>query len=197
MKRQYVLMINIFILGGVALVLFAQHYRPADVPAVPAETVSAASITQPTQAETEPETARFEPFDVPLDAELQDYINNECEVRGVPTSLAIAVIWRESRYVSGLISPTADYGLMQVNAASWPDLIQKLGIKNLLNDYQNCKAGVAILARAWDQAGGDVNMAAMAYKAPNGCLADWAAGVYSTPYSRSVAGKMAELEAGR
>lgn len=194
MKRQYVVMINIFILGGVALVLFAQHYRPADVPTVPAETTGSSIVTE---APTETTTAGFMLYNVPLDAELQDYINNECEVRGVPTSLAIAVIWRESRYVSGLISPTEDYGLMQVNAASWPDLIKTIGIKDLLNDYQNCKAGVAILARAWDQAGGDVNMAAMAYKAPNGARELWAEGVYSTPYSREVAGKMAELEAGR
>lgn len=194
MKRQYGIVAIMLLISIIAsFVITAMRYS-RDVPDIPMETEIAETNTQ---AETEPVKDGFVPFPVPLDTRLQDYINNECELRGIPTSLAIAVIWRESRYVSGLTSNTADYGLMQVNAASWPDLIKTLGIKDLLNDYQNCKVGVAIMARAWDQAGGDVNMAAMAYKAPNGARRYWAEGIYSTPYSRSIAEKMAELEAGR
>lgn len=193
MKRQYVVMINIFILGGVALVLFAQHYRPADVPTVPEETTGSSIVTE---APTETTTAGFMLYDVPLDAELQDYINYKCEARGIPPSLVYTIINRESKFDADAVGAEGEIGLMQVHPCN-KEALAKIGIDNLFCPYQNVRAGIGILA-AKIEATDNYHMALMAYNlGEGGAAAQWRQGIYETEYSREVLAEMKELEAGR
>lgn len=165
----------------------------------PEPTTELATVLQQeiTGQTTEPETLKpFEPFPVPLDVNIQWYINAQCEVKGIPTTLVLALIWQESRFQADVISATEDFGLMQVNACNKAEVKRVLNVTDLLEPYQNIKAGLYILDKALEAADGDYNRALMVYNLGlSGAKAQWQKGVYSTPYSRSVLVKMAELEA--
>lgn len=193
MKRQYAAMIIIFLLGVVALVLFAQHYRPADVPAVPEETAARSIVTE---APTESTPAGFVLYDVPLDAELQDYINYKCEARGIPPTLVYTIINRESKFDVNAVGAQGEIGLMQVHPCN-KEALAKIGIDNLFCPYQNIRAGIGILA-AKIEATDNYHMALMAYNLGDGGAAvKWRQGIYETAYSREVLDEMKEMEAGR
>lgn len=145
-------------------------------------------ISQSTTAEP------FNPYPVPLDINIQWYINAQCEVKDIPTELAIALIWKESRYQADAISNTNDYGLMQVNACNKAEVERVLNVTNLLDPYQNCKAGLYILDRCIEQTD-TLDKALMVYNlGESGAKAQWKQGIDSTDFSRSVLAKMAELE---
>jgi len=57
---------------------------------------------------TEPEIL----YDIPLTDELQRFVREQCEARGVPFEIALALIERESGYRTDVKSSTNDYGLM-------------------------------------------------------------------------------------
>jgi soluble lytic murein transglycosylase-like protein len=156
-------------------------------------TETATEIVSETEQETEKKA--FEPLPVPLDADIQRYINQKCEANGIPTELVIALIWRESRYQADAISSTNDYGLMQINACNKAEIERVLNVTDLMNPYQNIKAGIYILGNAIETAEWDYNRALMIYNLGlSGAKAKWQQGIYSTDFSRSVLAKMNELE---
>ena len=63
-------------------------------------------------------------FNVPLSYGLQDWIRVLCEENGVPMALVMAIIERESYFDADLISGTADYGLMQINACNHEAMVE-------------------------------------------------------------------------
>ena len=84
---------------------------------------------------------------------LKEYTAHVCEEYGVDYSMALAVIYNESRFESGLThqnsNGTVDYGLMQVNEVNFDYLHKTLGInsmKELLNDEVGIRCGVQLLA---------------------------------------------------
>lgn len=60
--------------------------------------------------------APYEPitYRVPLDADLQQYTAEMCDLYEVPLELAYAVMQVESGYTVSATSSTGDYGLMQI-----------------------------------------------------------------------------------
>ena len=62
--------------------------------------------------------APYEPitYRVPLDADLQQYTAEMCDLYEVPLELAYAVMQVESGYTVSATSSTGDYGLMQINS---------------------------------------------------------------------------------
>lgn len=62
--------------------------------------------------------APYEPitYHVPLDADLQQYTAEMCDLYEVPLELAYAVMQVESGYTVSATSSTGDYGLMQINS---------------------------------------------------------------------------------
>jgi len=161
------------------------------------EAIPTTAIVTVTETETEQETEKkaFEPLPVPLDADIQRYINEKCEANGIPTELVIALIWRESRYQADAVSSTNDYGLMQINACNKAEIERVLKVTDLMNPYQNIKAGIYILGNALETAEWDYNRALMIYNLGlSGAKAQWQQGVYSTDFSRGVLAKMNELE---
>lgn len=159
-------------------------------------TVSISYITAEPEPETEPEPT--EPpevlYEVPLEDDLQRFIRAECEAQGVPFEIVLAMIERESSYRPGVVSPTNDYGLMQINEVNHEWLREKLGITDIMDPEQNVRAGVYILGEAYRRYG-DIHFALMAYNMGDaGAARAWEQGSYTSSYSRAIVQASTELE---
>ena len=85
--------------------------------------------------------------------DLKTYTESVCEEYGVDYSLALGVIYNESRFQSGKThlnsNGTTDYGLMQVNEVNLEYLHKTLGINSmneLLDDRVGIRCGIELLA---------------------------------------------------
>lgn len=84
---------------------------------------------------------------------LKTYTKEVCAEYDVDQTLALGVIYNESRFQSGLThlnsNGTVDYGLMQVNEVNFDYLHETLGINSmqeLLDDKVGIRCGVQLLA---------------------------------------------------
>lgn len=137
------------------------------------------------------------PYDVPLAADVQEFLLAECEAEGVPPDLVVAIIAAESNFEADAISDTHDYGLMQINQGNHAWLSEELGITDFLDPKQNIKAGVFVLGGLCERYG-SLNDTLMAYNlGPSGAARQRAQGVTSTAYSRKILAAMEELEASK
>jgi soluble lytic murein transglycosylase-like protein len=137
---------------------------------------------------------QFTPLDIPLDPAVQEFTYYLADEYGVDFYLVLAMIKAESGYNSGLISRTNDYGLMQINKINHGWIADNLKLTDMLDPYQNIRAGVYILA---DLIGkyGTVECALMAYNlGESGANALWRGGVYETRYVRVVMENWRELK---
>lgn len=122
-------------------------------------------------------------LDIPLSADIQDYIYNTCQTYNVPFELVIAMMKEESLFRADIISRTNDYGLMQINAINHDWLKEKLGIDNLLDPKQNALAGIYILHLHMVYCHNDVVKALMCYGlGANGAKKLWDKGIYTTAF---------------
>lgn len=94
--------------------------------------------------------------------ELKSYTQSVCDEYNVDYSLALGVIYNESRFQSGLThvnsNGTVDYGLMQVNEVNLDYLNKTLGIRSmseLLDDRTGIRCGVQLLAYHKQYTGND------------------------------------------
>lgn len=91
-------------------------------------------------------------YDVPLSAEIQRYIFNVSDYYGVDPAFVIALIEKESSYNSSAIGDGGDsIGLMQIQPRWHIERMDKLGVDDLLNPYENVALGVDILADYIDE----------------------------------------------
>ena len=95
-------------------------------------------------------------------AHLKEYTAQVCNEYNVDYSLALGVIYNESRFKSGLThlnsNGTTDYGLMQVNEVNFKYLNKTLGITSmnqLLDDRVGIRCGVHLLAYHKNATGND------------------------------------------
>jgi hypothetical protein len=132
-------------------------------------------------------------LDVPMSAELQDYVRAVSAEYGIPFELTMAVIYVESKFNPGAISDTADYGLMQISTINHAQLASDLGITDFLDAKQSIRAGCHILADKLRKSGGDVTNALMRYHdGDGGALGLMAQGIFSTEYTEDVLAKYYE-----
>ena len=145
-------------------------------------------VTVPVVAEIEQvECVRQDPvpyepvtYQVPLDAELQSYTEEMCDLYDVPLELAYAVMQVESGFTPAACN------------AGW--LKDKLGITDLLDARQNIQAGCYMLGMYLSEYEGNVNCALMAYNlGATGAKKAWSAGTYSTAYTDKVWNAMVGL----
>ena len=102
-------------------------------------------------------------YDIPIDDELQDYIIETSEERGVDPAIIIAMIKRESQFDIDIIGDKGKaFGLMQIHPRWHSDRMEKLGVTDLLDPYQNVTVGIDIMAELLD-GGKSVEWALMAY----------------------------------
>lgn len=77
--------------------------------------------------------------------DLKEYTSQVCDEYGVDYSLALGVIYNESRFKSGLThmnsNGTTDYGLMQVNEVNFKYLNKTLGITSM-NQLLDDRVGI-------------------------------------------------------
>jgi hypothetical protein len=116
--------------------------------------------------------------------DLQEIMQDRCEVYGVPYALALAIAEVETHFDPDAVSPTHDYGLMQINQVNH-EWLQGLGMDPLTH-AGNIDAGLYMIGNYLSQYG-DTEMALMAYNnGPGGARKLWDAGTYQTDYTRKV-----------
>lgn len=133
-------------------------------------------------------------FDVPLSDSLQRYIYEICADENVPVTLVMAMIEHESGFDPEAVSPTDDYGLMQINAVNHEWLKEEYRCANMMNPYQNVFCGISIISSYIDKYG-ELDKALMAYNMGNyGAQKAWKNGVTSIAYSEEILSLMKEYE---
>ena len=86
-------------------------------------------------------------YGVPLDDDLQRYIEELCKSYEVPASVVMAVIQTESGCDAELIGDDGhSFGLMQIYSTQHTARCIRLGAWNLLDPYQNVRVGIDYLA---------------------------------------------------
>lgn len=133
-------------------------------------------------------------FDVPLSDSLQRYIYEICADENVPVTLVMAMIEHESGFDPEAVSPTDDYGLMQINAVNHEWLKEEYRCADMMNPYQNVFCGISIISSYIDKYG-ELDKALMAYNMGNyGAQKAWKNGVTSITYSEEILSLMKEYE---
>lgn len=134
-------------------------------------------------------------YDIPLSEELQYYTYIRCVDLGISEyyELILATMWQESNFNPELISSTNDYGLMQINKCNHDWLSKELNITDFLDPYQNIDAGTHIIASLLLKYE-DPHKALMAYNfGEAGARKHWDRGIYTSSYSRAIAGKQEQI----
>ena len=117
---------------------------------------------------------------------------------GLPWELVRAVCYVESTFNPNAVSPTGDYGLMQVYYGVWNEL--GVDLKNDTIQYDpeyNLRVGCGILKEKIEQNGGDFTTALMCYNRGDSVAHEqWSAGIYATDYTNRVLTKYYEYLSG-
>ena len=107
------------------------------------------SIDTSTETSTEMEV-KF--YDVPLPEDLQLHIFKECDKHNIAPAIVIAMIERESSYRTDVMGDNGNsYGLMQIQPRWNQERMDRLGITDLLDPYQNVTVGIDLLAELIDE----------------------------------------------
>lgn len=133
-------------------------------------------------------------YDIPLSRKLQDYLYEICEDEGIPISLVLAMIETESGFDAEIVSPTHDYGLMQINVNNFKWLEEEYRTGDMTNPYQNVYAGVRLIGRLVAKYG-DFHAGLMAYNMGEmGARRLWDKGIFESKYSRKIVNLMEDYE---
>lgn len=166
------------------------------------------AIDGPITKETEPEPETTVPdeivdttdvklFNVPMDRDLQIHILELCEDYDVDPAIIMAMIDRESDFRAHLMGDSGrSYGLMQIMLKWHVERMNKLGVTDLLDPYQNVAVGIDYLAELLNYGGKErsIEWALMAYNGgPDYANRKAAAGVV-TDYAISVIENSTKLE---
>lgn len=142
------------IIGIMILVIIAFSHPPVD--AAEGMTEIAAEIKE------EPADKLY---DVPLESDLQIHINDLCENYGIDMPLVLAVIGQESGYDPAAVGDNGNsIGLMQIQPMHHRQRMDRLGIIDLLDPYQNVTIGIDLLAELINEEN-DIEWAVTAYNA--------------------------------
>ena len=103
--------------------------------------------TQSQEAEPVAVTERAPLYDVPLPADLQEHISRLCDQYGVDMPLVLAMIGQESNYNAGALGDGGNsIGLMQIQPQHHQKRMDRLGVTDLTDPYQNVMVGIDLLA---------------------------------------------------
>lgn len=107
-------------------------------------------------------------YDVPLEPELQEHIAQLCDSYGVDMPLVLAIIGQESNYNVHAIGDNGNsLGLMQIQPQHHQQRMDRLGVTDLLDPYQNVAVGIDLLAELMSEKKG-TEWAVTAYNAGAG-----------------------------
>ena len=131
------------------------------------------AVVEP-EIEVVPKVETVTLWDVPLDTELQLYIVQLCEEHHIEPSVVIAMVEKESTYQASVIGDGGEaFGLMQIWIKWHKDRMDKHGVTDLLDPFQNVTVGVDYLAEMLAKGNG-LEWALAAYnKGANGANAGY------------------------
>lgn len=187
-------------LGALSLVLLVVFCLSTNNRAIETatQTVAAYCTTSPSvpPMTTEPVTA-FNTYDVPLDINIQWYVETQSKEYGIAPELVFAIIFKESTYNIKSVGALGELGLMQIHPCNFDEVLEEVNAAKLMDPFQNIKAGIYLLDKSIRQTD-TLTDALMVYNLGQGRAKEaWAEGVDSTAYTREVLAKMAELEGQR
>lgn len=142
------------ILGAIILVALAFPTTPGVRAAMEADAMTVTEESEPVKI-----------YDVPLDAELQRHISELSESYGVDMPLVVAIIGQESNYRPDAVGDNGNsLGLMQIQPRWHAARMERLGVTDLLDPYQNTAVGIDLLAELIEEGNG-TEWAVTAYNA--------------------------------
>ena len=141
------------------------------------ETTSKMSITKHDKADvkelTVPNVQATEPiknnklWDVPLEEELQIYINVICRNSPIAPETIVAMCEKESQYNTAAVGDNGNsIGLLQIQPRYHQERMERLNCPDLCNPYDNVTVALDILEELWFKYG-KIEMVLMAYN--GGC----------------------------
>ncbi len=151
-----------------------QYHRTAPAKAIEIQTVTQAVTEQiylvpdrtnmPEISEDNPYTQDFAPriYDfIPLSDTLQTDIQRLCLQYEIAYDLCLAVIKTESEFTENIVGASGeDFGLCQINAATWEQLAWERGLKDYRTDsVQNVEMALIVLNICLTQSDGDLTVA--------------------------------------
>lgn len=124
---------------------------------------------------------------IPLDYTDQDLLRTACEEFGVPYTLAVAMVEKESRFHGDAIGDGGhSIGFLQIQQRFHTDRMAKLGVTDLMDHAGNFRVGLSYLAELLERYE-DTHKALMAYNmGPSGASKLWEVGTYQSAYSREI-----------
>lgn len=144
-----------FIFVGAAILVWLAFPKPQEAQAESAPLQIAEPVVMTEQAPL---------YDVPLSADLQEHISQLCDNYGVDMPLVLAIIGQESNYRPDAEGDNGNsLGLMQIQPQHHRGRMDRLGVTDLLDPYQNVTVGIDLLAELINKGG--TRWAIMAYNA--------------------------------
>jgi hypothetical protein len=141
------------------------------------------------------EEAEFIPLNVPMDADLQEFVFILSRAYNIDWTLVMAIIDHESSFRPEVVSETHDYGLMQINQSNHQWLSENLGVTDFLDEEQNIRCGIYVLNQLFEEFNGNTHMVLMSYNlGESAAMKLWSGGVHSTPYSEEITARQAEFQ---
>lgn len=124
--------------------------------------------------------------DVNMTYDMQEFVFHLSKAYDLDFNFVMAVIKTESDYNPDLVSPTDDYGLMQINTINHDWMESQLGVTDMLDPYQNLNGGMYVLKYLFDKYN-DPAKVLMAYNmGETGANKLWEKGITNSKYSDDV-----------
>lgn len=191
-KRQFItFIICIFIVGGIAggLVVGGVHALGGNdtEKQQPYGTRDGKSVSDNGELMLIQDVAAFTPLNCALSDELQEFTYYMCQAYYIDFDFAMALMFSESSFNASAVSQDGhDFGLMQIRDCNNDWLKEELGVTDMLNPYENIRAGLYILRGLFEKYN-DSSKVVMAYKMGEyGASVLWDKGVYETTASQRV-----------
>lgn len=128
----------------------------------------------------------FEPLQCGLEGDVQEFVYYMSDGYNIDFTLVMALIQKESEFDPDAISPTNDYGLMQINKVNHEWVTEATGVTDYLDPYENIRAGLFILRKLFERYQ-EPELVLMAYHmGETGAARLWEKGVFRTPYTEQV-----------
>ena len=151
------------------------HTPEAEITPAPEKTPEAIVVPTPS-----PEQFTAYIYDVPMEDKLQLFVARLCEEHHIDTAIVLGMAQRETNFDAEAIGDGGDsFGMWQVQPKWHQERMDKLGVSDLLDPYQNAAVAVDYLAEMLGWYDGDIAKALTAYNQGSyrGVVSDYAKAV--------------------
>ena len=151
-----------------------------EITPAPEKTPEAITIPEPIIPEPSPEQYTAYIYDVPMEDKLQIFIARLCEKHHIDPAIVLGMAQRETNFNANAIGDGGDsFGMWQVQPKWHQERMDKLGVTDLLDPYQNVTVSVDYLVEMLGWYDGDIAKALTAYNQGNyrGVVSEYAKAV--------------------